>query len=290
MNTPFPRTGADFRETFRSRPRLKAVRATSSSALPLRRALNGLAGMLLVAALAGCGGEHGHRPPFGPFGGGPGGPPIPKMEGHDVLFDGQIEAEVLLAPAGTRWAHGDETDGAGPGEGGGRRGHGFRMGAGAGGGGFRTGTGFGGDDGRPGRGGEGGGGPPPGGMMGGGPPPGMMEGGPPTGAPSMQMANGPEIQLRLRLTNHGAAPAIVEVLDFDSDLGNFVVRPAKIALPPGEPVEADPMISRLGVSRDQVPVTLRIRIDGRSDRKVITLAPVQKPPATPGSGEPPPGS
>jgi hypothetical protein len=192
-------------------------------------------------------------------------PPIPKLEARGNFFDGQIEIEALLASAGTHWARSDDSKSTG----GGRKG----------GGGFSGGFGGGG------RGGRGGGG------RGGG------RGGPPQGgsdeavqpASPIHASNQPAIQLRLRLTNHGAAPIVVEVVDFDSELGNFVVEPPKIALPPGEPVEADPMVSRLGMSADEIPLTIKLKIDGRTDGGVLTLralqepAPVQ-PPATPPTG------
>jgi len=64
--------------------------------------------------------------------------------------------------------------------------------------------------------------------------------------PPIHASNQAPIQLRLRLTNHGPAPADVAVEDFDSALGNFVVQPEMITVKPGESVEAEPMISRLG--------------------------------------------
>jgi plastocyanin len=93
--------------------------------------------------------------------------------------------------------------------------------------------------------------------------------------------------LRLRLTHHGAEPVDVEVLDFNSDLGNFVVQPAKIAVPPGETVKAEPMTSRLGVPAvDAIPITARLRVSGKTgkvEQQVLTLHPRIEPvPATAG--------
>jgi hypothetical protein len=188
-------------------------------------------------------------------------PPIPKMEARGDFFDGQVEIEALLASAGTHWARSDDAKSTG---GGGRKG---------GGGGFSGGFGgAGGGRGRHGSGGHGGG---PGG-----PPPGGSDDGVPSASP-IHASNQPAIQLRLRLTNHGAAPLVVEVVDFNSDLGNFVVRPPKIALPPGEPVEADPMVSRLGMSGDEIPLTIKLKIDGRTDGGVLTLRALQGPATVP---------
>jgi hypothetical protein len=83
--------------------------------------------------------------------------------------------------------------------------------------------------------------------------------------------------MRLRLTNHGESPLEVEVLDFNSELGNFVVQPAKLTLPPGEPVEAEPMLSRLGVPAvEEIPLTVRLRVGGRSgqaETQILRLRP-----------------
>jgi hypothetical protein len=196
-------------------------------------------------------------------------PPIPKMEAQGNFFSGQVEIEALLASAGTHWARSDDS----PSREGGRKG---------GGGGFSSGIGgFGGG----GRGGRGGGGH--GGGRGGPPPGGSDEAVQP--ASPIHASNQPAIQLRLRLTNHGAAALVVEVVDFDSELGNFVVEPPKIALPPGEPVEADPMVSRLGMSADEIPLTIKLKIDGRTDGGVLTLRALKEPapvppPATPTTG------
>jgi hypothetical protein len=89
----------------------------------------------------------------------------------------------------------------------------------------------------------------------------------------------------LRLTNHGAAPLVIEVVDFDSELGDFVVQPPKIELPPGKPVEADPMVSRLGMSGEVIPLTVKLKFDGRTDGGVLSLRPLKEPaPATPPTG------
>ena len=45
----------------------------------------------------------------------------------------------------------------------------------------------------------------------------------------------------------------------NSDLGNFAVRPSKISVSPGQTAEPDPMISQLGVTSDEFPVTVRLR-------------------------------
>ena len=242
-----------------------------------RVGLCGLSLLLLGLGLAACEGEHPRHPPPGAMGAGEGAAavPVPRMEAKSLFFDGQIEIEALLARAGTNWSRDDESAGSGSSRGGGRSGGRSGGFSGSmGGGGMRG--GFGG--GRGGRGGRGGGG--------GGP----DEGGGDAGArpPPIHASNQAPIQLRLRLTNHGTAPADVAVEDFDSALGNFVVQPEKITVQPGESVEAEPMISRLGVPDAELPLTVKLHLSGRSEQQVLTLRAVKEaaPPAPPPAAAP----
>lgn len=162
-----------------------------------------------------------------------------------MFFDGQVEAEALLARAGAQWARSDEPgSSASPGRPGGGGAH------------------FGGSAGGVGMG------------RGGGAEGGTNEGGPQ--APPIHAINQPGVQLRLRLTNHRDVPIVVEVVDFNSDLGDFVVQPAQITVQPGESVEADPMVSRLGVGAEEIPLIVKLRIDGRSDQQVLALKTVKE--------------
>lgn len=108
-----------------------------------------------------------------------------------------------------------------------------------------------------------------------GPTPGELPDGPAssrgTGAAPMKAAGEPPVQLRLRLTNHGTTPVEVEVSDFDSRVGNFVVQPRRIEVPPGESVEADPMTSELGVDSGEIPVVVGLRISGRTEKQTVVL-------------------
>ena len=243
------------------------------SRLPRHRLTSrGLLALLITFGFAACAGERPHRPPPGATGTGQDATraPIPKMEAQGVYFAGQIGAEAMLAPAGMKWSRDVESEGSGSRGG---RGGGIRGGMGMGGG------GRGGHGGGRGHGGGGGGGPP--------------ESGPDGAAqrPPIHASNLPPIQLRLRLTNHGGAPAVVEVEDFDSAMGNFVVQPPKITIQPGESTEADPMVSRLGVNAEEIPLTVKLRSGGRTEQQVLTLRTVKPPPAgTPPSEGPPPVS
>jgi hypothetical protein len=191
---------------------------------------------------------------------------IPRMEAQGMFFGGQIEAETMFARAGMKWSRDLETERSG---GGGGR---------SGGGGFRGGMSGGYGGGHGGRGHRGGGDA--------GPPGGVAEG---PQAPPIHASNQPPIELRLRLTNHGSAPAVVEVEDFDSVLGDFAVQPPKITVPPGQSIEADPMVSRLGITVEEVSLTIKLRCDGRTEQQVLTLRTVKEPPAgAPPAGSPPP--
>jgi hypothetical protein len=183
------------------------------------------------------------------------------MEASGRFFDGNVEAEVLLARTGAHWARKDESGGTDKtNQGGG--GH------------FGGGGGIGGGHG----GGHRGGG---GGAMGG-----TSDSGPQS--PSIHAINQPGVQLRLRLTNHRDVSIVVEVADFNSTLGDFVVLPEKITVAPGESVEADPMVSRLGVNADEVPLTVKLEIDGKTEQQVLTLKVVKDAPPTPPPPEGPP--
>jgi len=92
-----------------------------------------------------------------------------------------------------------------------------------------------------------------------------------TGAAPMRAAGEAPVQLRLRLTNHGPEPVEVEVTDFDSRVGNFVVQPRRIVVGAGESVETDPMTSELGVDAAEIPVSVGLRINGELQKQTVVL-------------------
>jgi hypothetical protein len=238
--------------------------------------LHNLPLLLCLVGLTACGGERPPRPPPGAMGPGGGVPPaaVPRMEGKSLFFEDQIEVEVLFARAGMPWNRKEETATGGrrPGRGGG----GFSGGMQAGMGGMGRDMG-GGRDGGMGGGREGRMGGPPGGDMAGARPPDRMH-----------ASNQPPIQLRLRLTNHTGTTVDTEVLDFNSTLGNFVVQPPKITVKPGESVEAEPMISRLGVATEEIPVTVKLHVGGRTEQRVLMLRALKVPPPDSASTHGPP--
>lgn len=190
--------------------------------------------------------------------------PNPKpMEAQAAFLDGKIGVEVMLAKSDVEWKNASPTEGGA--RGGGRGG--FTGGFGGGGG--RRGGG--------GRGGRGGG-----------------DSSPQTASdtmprtPAVRASNAPPVQLRLRLTNNRDQPVDVEVLDFNSELGNFAVQPAKIAVPPHESVEADPMTSRLGVPAvEEIPLTVRLRLGGKSGQTEQQVLKLQPRAETPEAAPPP---
>ena len=92
-----------------------------------------------------------------------------------------------------------------------------------------------------------------------------------TPAPKIHASNEAPVRLHLRLTNHGTEPVDVEVTDFNSDLGNFVVQPRKISLPADGSAEAEPMTSRLGLKADEIPVTVAVRGNGHTEKQTLVL-------------------
>jgi len=81
----------------------------------------------------------------------------------------------------------------------------------------------------------------------------------------------PPVTLRIRFENHGQAPLTVEVTDVNSDLGNFAVRPEKLTIAPGESGTLDPMISQLGVSSDDIPIKVTLRVAGKKETQVVAV-------------------
>ncbi len=183
---------------------------------------------------------------------------VPEMEAQGAFFSGQILAEVVLNRTGFTGRGGGRSDSAdgdsGGGGGGGRGGGGRRHGGGSG-----------------------------------GSPAAAVES---DATPQIRPSNLPAVGLHLRLTNHGSAPAEVEVTDFNSDLGDFVVEPEKIALPPNVPVEAEPMISQLGVSSDAIPISVSLRLKGQGEghlfEKQVLVLRIIRPAAPPAPPAKPP--
>ncbi len=227
-----------------------------------------LACALSLFALAGCQSENSRTVRAGS---GTGGAPMtasgelaianPKpMDAQTTFFNATLGVEAMLAKSDAVWKTANPADLGGRSGGGGHGGFGGGLGGGGGGR----------------RGGRGGGG--------GGDAPAATASDILPRTPTIRTSNAPPIQLRLRLTNHGEQPVDIEVLDFNSELGNFAVQPEKITVPSHESLEADPMISRLGVPAvEEIPITVRIRIGGKTGRtesQILKLRPRDEPPTT----------
>jgi len=216
----------------------------------------------LLWLLTGCSSDHPYRSAHR----GPPPPPPPPLIGQANFFADQVTAEIETG-AGFGSDRGGE-GGEGSGGGGGHRGGGMHMG----GGGHRGGRHGGGEGG---------------------------DGGDTTPSDAIeqdQIANirqaaahaSPAVMIHLRFTNHGPGHIDIDVTDFLSELGNFVVQPETLSLDAGQTVEVDPMTSRLAGPVAEASVTLALRANGRVERRTLALvlknppaaAPAQ-PPATP---------
>jgi hypothetical protein len=81
----------------------------------------------------------------------------------------------------------------------------------------------------------------------------------------------PPVTLRVQFENRASAPVTIEIVDVNSDLGNFAARPTKLTLATGEKGVLDPMISQLGVTSDEIPLKLAIRADGKTESQVLLI-------------------
>lgn len=91
----------------------------------------------------------------------------------------------------------------------------------------------------------------------------------------------PGALMRLRLENTSPATVVVEIKDVNSDLGNFAVRPDTVTLNPGQTVETEPMLSKLGVESYTLPVTIVLRAAGKTEARTLTLHIVNPQPTAP---------
>lgn len=81
----------------------------------------------------------------------------------------------------------------------------------------------------------------------------------------------PPVTLHLILINSAEQPLTVTVTDFESELGNFVVYPDTLVIAAGQTNEPTAMVSQLGVSSDEIPVTVSIRLGGAKETHVVLL-------------------
>ena len=217
------------------------------------------AGLTGLVSLTGCGGPPRHGPPMSEDRPESTAPRPTLLQGEQPFFGGRVLARLIV------------TRGFGHGAPGGPHGDGApKHRPGGGGGGMMGGAG----------------GPPPGGMGGrgmGGPPPGggEMGGGESVPAqPRMMGASGPGLRVQLQLLDHGhldAQPITIEILDFQSPLGDFALKPDRLALVPGQTASPDAVTSRVGIAAAEIPVQLTLRLAGEKEARTILLCAVAAP-------------
>jgi hypothetical protein len=224
---------------------------------PLRAVARGaLSPALLILGLVAAGCASDDRPPRGPGGRPAHAQTFPTLTGKETFFTGRIVAEVRIgAMAGFDRTGNGEARGGGEGHAreGGRRHHG---GGGMGGGGY------------------------------GGPSPERETGErPPSSLARAGNTGSPPVEIHLRFTNTGPAPVTLEIPDFNSPLGNFVVEPASLKLDPGQSAEVEPMSSQLATDAISGEISLSLRLDGAKETKVVTVQaePAPKSPAAAGN-------
>jgi hypothetical protein len=81
----------------------------------------------------------------------------------------------------------------------------------------------------------------------------------------------PPVTLHLILINPGSDPLKITMIDFSSELGNFVVDPDTVTVPPGGTGEPTPMVSQLGVSSDVIPVTVTLRLGATRETRTVLV-------------------
>jgi hypothetical protein len=81
----------------------------------------------------------------------------------------------------------------------------------------------------------------------------------------------PPVTLHLILINPGPKPITVTVTDFESELGNFVVYPDTLTLAPGQSEEVTPMVSQLGVTSEEIPFTVALKVGTAKDKHTVVV-------------------
>jgi hypothetical protein len=98
--------------------------------------------------------------------------------------------------------------------------------------------------------------------------------------PRMMGASGPGLRVQLQLLDHGhldAQPITIEILDFQSPLGDFALKPDRLALVPGQTASPDAVTSRVGIAAAEIPVQLTLRLAGEKEARTILLRAVAAP-------------
>ena len=81
----------------------------------------------------------------------------------------------------------------------------------------------------------------------------------------------PPVTIRFSVENTSAEALSVNIMDFNSDLGNFAVHPDVLKLAAGQKISPDPMISQLGVTSDEIPVQVRLKLGTKSETQTVLV-------------------
>jgi hypothetical protein len=81
----------------------------------------------------------------------------------------------------------------------------------------------------------------------------------------------PPVTLHVILINEAADPLTVQIVDFNSDLGNFAIDPDTFTVAPGLTAEPTPMVSQLGVGGDVIPVTVTLKFGSTKETRIVLV-------------------
>jgi hypothetical protein len=89
----------------------------------------------------------------------------------------------------------------------------------------------------------------------------------------------PRLALTFRFANSGVRPVTFTIADVNSSLGDFAPRPETLTVAPGGQGSINPMLSNFDMNLEELQVTLSIKIDGKTETRVLYLRRAQEPPA-----------
>lgn len=79
------------------------------------------------------------------------------------------------------------------------------------------------------------------------------------------------VTIHLKLKNLSQGDIKVEIVELNSDLGNFAVEPDTVILNSGETSEPNPMISQLGVTSNVLPFKVTLRLGNSAESQTIPV-------------------
>ena len=79
------------------------------------------------------------------------------------------------------------------------------------------------------------------------------------------------VTIHLKLKNLSQGDIKVEIVELNSDLGNFAVEPDTVILNSGETSEPNPMISQLGVTSNVLPFKVTLRLGNSTESQTIPV-------------------